>query len=228
MKRVGFLPSESIAQKHTDTPWKKKERDRVLDKFFSGGAGASPRALALKVGRSVKAIQRLIEQITSNEDDRVIRYRPRKRISRKGLRFTQNEMAVIRGNHLKGVPLADTARLLCRDAAEIPGPGSPKEQVMGCKRMQELAPSLDLIWAHRYIYFVYQKPLLLDAAYDMLVKEEIEYGGGSRAFLAIKEHRGWPDHIISLALYLCGKKDVKYPNGKSKLGLDKTERRKRK
>jgi hypothetical protein len=52
---------------------------------------------------------------------------------------------------------------------------------------------------------VYKKPVISDDAYNALVHEVVEYGGGEKAFNAIKLHKGWPDRIKSLALYLVEK-----------------------
>jgi hypothetical protein len=100
----------------------------------------------------------------------------------------------------KKVAVDQIAKLLQRDVKEISGGAS--DEVGKARTFEEVAPRLDLIWAHRYIYFVYKTSLISDEAYDDMVKEEIEFGGGEKAFVTIKLRQGWPDCIKSLALYL--------------------------
>ena len=116
------------------------------------------------------------------------------------MRWTQNELALLKANRDKGVPPQYTARLLCRDENELT---LKKEVQVGKTRsLMSLAPTLDLIWAYRYVHIVYKQSLITDEVYDALVQEEIEYGGGAAAFEAIKHHQGWPERIRSLGLYL--------------------------
>lgn len=202
----GFFKEKEVKNQEADEPWKKSERDIVLDEYCAGRA--HPRELAQRLGRNPKAIKRLIEQFTNNERDRVIRYESFRRTSRKGKKFTQNELRVVKAHQAKGVPAEATARLLCRGIDELVG----KKGLEGATQAKSdgpLAPTLDLIWAHRYIFFVYKSPILSDAAYNALVEEEIEYGGGEKAFQKIKVLQGWPEHIKCLAMYLTLRKDYK-------------------
>jgi hypothetical protein len=196
----GFFKEEEIKNQAADAPWKKSERDYVLDSHLAGGDGSHPRTIAQKIGRNPKAVRRLIEQFTYNERDRVIRYEPFKRTSRKGKKLTQNEIAILKSHKEKGVAIEESAKLLCRGVEELSG--KVKMEAAGVKKFATIAPTLDLIWAHRYIYFVWKTPVISDAAYNDLVKEEMEYGGGGTNFARIKLHQGWPDHIKSLALFL--------------------------
>ncbi len=193
----GFLPEQQVKNKSADEPWKKSETDRMLDLYFNGG---TPVHIAQQLGRNPKAIKRRIEQFRCNERDWATRYEPRQRISRRGKRITENETIILQAHSERKVPIADTARLLARSVQELTLEG--KVGVAEVKKLTCLAPTLDLIWAYRYIHFVYKEQVISDVAYDQLVQEEIEYGGGAPAFAKIKNHQGWPEHIKSLALYL--------------------------
>ena len=76
------------------------------------------------------------------------------------------------------------------------------KQVPAAKADRVFAPSLDLVMAHRYIYHVYKTPIISNKAYDDLFKEEVEYGGGSRALGLTKDGFWGPKRIKTLALYL--------------------------
>lgn len=196
----GFFQDSDVKNKAADAPWMKSERDYVLDAYFAGGEGSNPSSIARKIGRNPKAVKRLLEQFTYNERDRVVVYVPFKRTSRKGRKLTQNEQAVIAAHKERGVNPQDTAKLLCRDVEEFTQ--HKAQEVTKAKDFRALAPTLDIIWAHRYLYFIYKKPILSDEAYDTLVKEEIEYGGGLKTFLKIKDVEVYPSFVRQLALYL--------------------------
>jgi hypothetical protein len=196
----GFFQEQQVNNKQNDQPWKKSERDAMLDAYFAGGNGAHPNVIARKLGRNSKAVKRRIEEYTYNEDDRVAHYEPFRRVSRKGQRWTQNELTLLKANRAKGVEAKHTARLLCRDVNELTL--KKEAQVGKTKSLLSLAPTLDLIWAYRYVHVVYKQQLISDEVYDGLVQEEIEYGGGAAEFEAIKHHQGWPERIRSLGLYL--------------------------
>lgn len=210
IRMSGFFSDDRVKNPQADEPWMKSERDGVLDTYLSGGAGATPKLIAQKIGRNPKAVRRLIEQFTNNERDRVLRYEPFRRISRKGKKFTQNEFAMWKAHVAKEVPAEATAKLFMRGVEELSlKKGLEVNQAKA--KTSSFAPTLDLIWAHRYIYFVYKTPIISDQAYDDLVKEEIEFGGGGDAFEKIKNFRGWPVHITTLALYLTDKPKWKAP-----------------
>jgi len=193
----GFFKDEDIKNKAADEPWKKSERDAVLDAYFAGGNGSHPDTIARKIGRNPKAVRRLLEQFSYNERDRVLCYEPFRRRSRKGHHLTQNERVMMQAHQERGVPVDQTAKLLCRDTAEL----SSKEMDQA-KHARAVAPTIDLFWAHRYIYFAYKAPIISDATYDAMVEEEIEFGGGERAWEAVRSYKGWPDYVKSLAHYL--------------------------
>jgi hypothetical protein len=210
----GFFSDEVVKNEGAGDKWLKgSERDPALDEYF---AGARPDILGIKYKNSPKAfLNSILNKLKSNykkpgyEDGpgRAEKYEPVRRVSRRGKRFTPNEIDFRRAHKKRGIDPAVTAKILCRDVEEITG--KSKTQVAHTKSLRTVAPTMDLIWAHRYIYFVYvkkggmEKPLITDKAYDQLVSEEIEFGGGGPAFERIKNHKGWPKHIISLALYLC-------------------------
>jgi hypothetical protein len=193
----GFFPDKELKNESADEPWKKSETDKMLDLYFEG---AHPKRIAQQLARNPKAVRRRLEQFSYNERDRAVCYDPFRRVSRKKKKMTQNELTMWDAHRERKVPVAITAKVLCRDVTELDG--SSIVGTMKSDEMRGVAPRMDLIWAHRYIHFVWKTPIITDKAYDDLVEEEIEYGGGLKAFATIKLHQGWPDYIKSLALYL--------------------------
>lgn len=198
-----LIPESQIPRtEHANEVWTQAQDDKLLDDYLAGG---SPEVLGIKFKRKPKAIVRRIDYYRDNERDWVLNYKPGNRISRKGKRLTANEKLIIAGHRKKKIAPRLTARVLARDVSEVSSEvQDEKEEVKRKVRnaTTQLAPSLDLIWALRYIYFVYKKPILSDEAYDALVSEEIEYGGGLADFTRIKDHQGWPPYIRALAGYL--------------------------
>jgi ribosomal protein S24E len=200
----GFFSDKEVKNKAADTPWKKSERDHVLDVYFAGGEGANPDVIARKIGRNPKAVKRLLEMFVYDERERATLYEPKKRINRKGLGITKNEQALIDAHKERKVDPKITAKVLCRSVAEVTG--KIDADLRKSKEQRRVFDSgLDLIWAHRYLYFVLQKPILDDQSYNALVIEEVEYGGKLREFEQIKAATEWPDYIRSLAWYLYDK-----------------------
>jgi len=70
--------------------------------------------------------------------------------------------------------------------------------------MKEVAPTCDILLAHRYLYWCAKSPIISDKAYDDAKAEEIEYGGAGDLLKhpAFKKVCDYPDHIRSLALYM--------------------------
>lgn len=193
----GFLPDESVRNKENDTPWMKSDTDKMLDLYFAGEA--SPKRIAQQMGRNPKAINRQLELFRYNEKDRAVRYQPLRRISRKGKRFTENEMELIRTHQERNVPPSATACVLARDVSEVDGsPARDKVLVSG----QKMIPTIDLIYAYRYLWKRMNRKLISDKTYDEMVAEEVEYGGGGPAFAAMKKDEDFPGRIRSLANYL--------------------------
>lgn len=196
----GFFPEEEVKNQSADEPWKRSETDRMLDSYFGG---AHPNRIAQELGRNPKAVKRRLEQFTYNERDRAERYEPFRRLSRKGKKWTENERVMLRSYQEKKIPLEFLAKVLQRDVAEVKGTkiGAAIETMSH----RTIAPTIDLLWAYRYAYFGWKEPLISDEAYDVLVKEEIEFGGGEKAFAYIKSYQGWPNYVKTLALYLAEK-----------------------
>lgn len=198
----GFFDDSEVRNKAADQPWMKSETDRMLDLYFSG---AHPDRVAQELGRNPKAVKRRLEQFTYNERGWAERYDPFRRISRKGKKLTQNETVLLKAHQERGVNIKDTARLMARTASELNAEPSLEVAKSKCS-VAAVASTLDLIWAHRWLFFLRKTPIISDEAYDALVAEEIEYGGGSKAFERIKNWKGFgPGYIRDLALYLHGK-----------------------
>jgi hypothetical protein len=199
----GLLPDKEVKNEQADAPWRRSETDKMLDLYFSG---AHPKHIAVELKRNPKAVRRRLEQFTYNERGWVERYRPRQRNSRKNKRMTETEILILKAHAERKVPIEWTARLLARSVEEFNL--QPKLEVAKAKQNTAcLAPTLDLILAHRHLYFVRKKPIISDAAYDVLVQEEIEYGGGEKAFKEMKDLDKVPHYIRDLALYLEGKNE---------------------
>jgi hypothetical protein len=197
--KEGFFPPSQVKNEAADAPWRKSEMDRMLDLYFNG---AHPDRIAHELKRNPKAVKRRLEQFTYNERSWAERYEPYNRVSRKGKRFTQNETLIIKAHQERDVPVAATARLLSRSLEELTL--EVPMELARCKAVH-VAPTLDVIWAHRWLYFLRKTPIISDAAYDALVQEEVEYSG-SAAFERIKLFRNFgPGYIRDLALYMHGK-----------------------
>jgi len=204
----GFFSDEEVKNKNVDRPWMKADTARMLNLYCAGAA--SPEHIAQEMGRTPKAVKRQLETFTYNEKDRAVRYAAgyqqwqlRGRVSRKGQRFSKNEQIMWDKHRELGVPAAVTAKVFGRPTEELNG--SRVERKVKVVTVKTGVPSIDLIWAYRYIYFVYGKEkegAIPDELYDDMVAEECEYGGGDLRFDDIKKHPGWPEHIRSLALYL--------------------------
>lgn len=189
-------------------PWKRSEKDRLLNMWCAGEASIA--RISLRLDRTPESIRTKIKEFQENLHNRAVNYRPKKRNWRGGMKFTENEELMLKSFVKRGLPLDALAKVLQRPLSELQP--NKRTRVLGdVKEMRKLVPSLDVIWACRYAYFVWckdgRKPLITDKEYDDLVMEEIEYGGGEKEFEKIKQHQGWPDGIKSLALYLAWKKD---------------------
>lgn len=70
--------------------------------------------------------------------------------------------------------------------------------------MKEVAPTCDILLAHRYLFHCAKTPIISDRTYDDAKHEEIEFGAGG-PFLnkpASDKVIDYPPHIRSLAYYL--------------------------
>lgn len=198
----GLLPDKEVRNEQADAPWRRSETDKMLDLYLSG---AHPKHIAVELKRNPKAVRRRLEQFTYNERGWVERYQPRQRNSRKNKRMTETEILILKAHAERKVPIELTARLLARSLDELKL--QPKMEQSKVKQNVCLAPTLDLILAHRHLYFLRKRPVISDAAYDTLVQEEIEYGGGEKAFKEMKDFAKVPLYIRNLALYLEGKNE---------------------
>lgn len=196
----GFFADEEVKNKAADEPWKKSETDKMLDLYFGG---AHPRRIAQILGRNPKAIKRRLEQFTYNERDRAMRYEPRQRASRKGKKFTQNELIMWEEHRKRKIPPEVTAKIFARPVEELNGSKVAKR--MKNNEVKTLVPAMDIVWALRYAHFGWKQPIISDEEYDALVQEECEFGGGTKAFEIIKAHQGWPIYIRALAQYIADK-----------------------
>lgn len=207
---AGFFDEEQVKNVQADEPWKKSERDWVLDTYLAAGEGATPKQMAQKLGRNPKALVRLVQQFCYNEQDRVIHYEPFRRLSRKGKKFTQNELSLWRALADKQVPPAAIAKVLQRDVNELTH--QKESTIAQQKSATPFAPTLDLIWAFRCAHAL-GTPLISDDTYDDLVKEEIEFGGGGPRFARLKAFVGWPPHVRALVAYLTEKQKFEKVGG---------------
>lgn len=205
-EQLGLFDNAVVRNKSADEPWKKSETAKMLDSYL---AGARPERIAQELGRNPKAVKRRLEQFTYNEFDRAVRYEPFRRASRSRMRLTENERLIIKAHRERNVPIEATAKVLARDANEI-DPNREKDAAQVTQR-KEVAASLDLVLAYRYIYFTYKKKIISNKTYDDLKAEEIEFGNGS---YILGDPKRAPGYIKSLALYLVGKHEEQ--NGKTK------------
>ncbi len=196
-EQMGLFSNDELKNELADEPWKKSQTDKMLDLYL---AGAHPIRIAQELGRNPKAVKRRLEQFTYNEKDRAVRYEPFRRVSRKGKKLTQNERVMIQSFQERKLPMAALARVLMRDLHEI-DPDTKGQRKVANDR--QIAPTLDLVLAHRYIYHIWKTPIISDKTYDDLKAEEIEYGTGAKALAG--SPRDCPRHIKSLALYLVDK-----------------------
>lgn len=83
-------------------------------------------------------------------------------------------------------------------------------------RMKEVAPLVDQVLAHRYLFYCSKKPIISNEAYDDAKEEAMEFGGGFDILSEPASDRpvDYPAHIRSLAFYLLYKTEAlkEYPN----------------
>jgi hypothetical protein len=176
--------------------WKKREVDRLLD-FYLSGADLGRIAASLK--RNRKAIVRKLQEYIYNERDRVTNYKPRQRTSRAGKRLTPNERQLIQECRKKKVPDTQIAAVLARPIADLDAEEIPMQKAKA-KNEAPFTNTLNLILAHRYIYHIYKTPVISNATYDALKKEEQRYGPQTDVWADRPRHI--PTHVKTLAVYL--------------------------
>jgi hypothetical protein len=207
-----LFQEDLFKNENNDKPWMKSETDRMLDLYFNG---SDPDRIAYLLKRNPKAVKRRLEQFTYNEDKRAERYDMFERDSRRGKRLTENEKILIKAHVERKVPMEATAALLCRKVEEIRGesiaPSLNKvEDSKGKAKLEHnwlktVAPSLDMLIAHHYLYWQAKQPIISNKEYDDLCEEEIEYGCGRLAVEAIRGFREvlhYPPYIRYLAFYM--------------------------
>lgn len=178
--------------------WTVLEVDKMLDLFL---AGMGPKALAERLNRNPANVRSCLSRFLFDTDGAVSNYRTVKRTSRRGFKWTKNELLLRKAHFKHKIALNRTAGLLNRDLKELDG--HEIRDSIQTNIQKQTAPTLDLIWAHHYLHSI-GKSFLPDTAYDDLVKEEIEFGGGETAFVRVKASllKSYPGRIRSLANYL--------------------------
>jgi hypothetical protein len=71
--------------------------------------------------------------------------------------------------------------------------------------LKQVAPTLDMLIAHHYLYWQAKQPIISNKEYDDLREEEIEYGCGRLAVEALSKFREvqhYPPYIRYLAFYM--------------------------
>jgi hypothetical protein len=191
-----LIPESQIENKRQQLPWKKRERDKVLNLYF---AGTTPDRIAIRIGRNPKAVERLIQEYRYNERNKAVRYEPRRRKSRKGNRMTKNEWLFVKSHDKRNIPREVTARLLARAPGEIlvhelDKDRKSKEVVkietqLKFNFIKPAAVSLDQLIAHIYLRRFAHCKILSDKEYDSAKAEEIEFAG---AKAKIEQAENWP------------------------------------
>lgn len=201
---MNLLPDDVGKNARADQPWLKSETDRMLDLYFDG---CPPDRIAIKLKRNPKAVRRALETFTYNERDRAVRYEPRRRVSRVGRRWTENEILFCQAHQKLQVPSAATVKVLARKLEELSGKPAYRRQLRGLKKFQDLVTTADLAKALRYAYHVWPEQrqyLIADEDYDAILAEEIEFGGFAKTFKQMQTDgpRVCSGAVKALALYL--------------------------
>lgn len=196
-----LFPEEQLTNKAADQPWMKSETDKMLDLYFGG---AHPARIAVLLKRNAKAVTRRIEEFTYNERDRVLRYEPRQRISRKGKRITENEQLIVKAHSERNIAPKETAKVLQRDVSEITDNTKEKADAIQIRQRICQGIGVDLLLAYRYQYYVAKNPIVSDKTYDDLKAEEMEFGTGAQILSQPASDRviDYAPEIRSLAYYL--------------------------
>lgn len=212
-----LFPAGTFEEEQADRPWSQRDTDRMFDLFFEG---ASPRRIAHKLHRTPKSVKVRVMKFARNERNMAEEYRPRSRVYRKGKKWTQNDGRMLKPLRARGVSEAAIGRLLARDPESLPGakPGGftsnvaqPVDRKSGRKRpttikVRMMSDALDLLLAHRFLYYCKASPLLEDREYDKLERETIK-GASDEERRVIEtvssdNPEDYPNHVRSLAGYL--------------------------
>lgn len=179
--------------------------DRILDAYCSERIG--PKEFSIKFECSLPEVKKVIQSALSDAAF-IHAYLPYRRVSRQGMRFTENENRLIQRHQEKGISTEDTARMLMRKPNEVLP--DYKGQI-SIERMKQVAPRVDVLLACRYLYWCTKKKVISDQAYDEAKAEEIEFGGGSDMLTRSASNKvvDYPPHIRSLAFYMLYKEMVR-------------------
>jgi len=201
MKQKGFFEEEVVRNMEADKIWTPEENDRFIELYL---AGTPPDRISILLERNPKSIKRRLEQYTYNERGITERYDPVRRTSRKGKRFTENEMVLRKAWKKNNVPGKAQATFLMREPSEL---GVEGEEMPKLVDMKKVGTGVDLVLAYRYLYYVKGISILSDQAYDSIEKEELEFGANSQILKIPGSDRSedYPPHIRALALYLAFK-----------------------
>lgn len=195
----GFFSDAEVTNASADQPWKRSETDRLLDLYLGGMV---PKRIAVELQRNPKAVKRRLEQFIYNERGWVERYEPKLRISRRGMRFTQNETLLLQSHQQRKVDSKDTARLLQRPVSDFDSDVQSKTFHVDAK---QVGVGVDLVLAYRCAYYCHHISLVTDSAYDALEKEEIEFGQNGHLLkdkVGSDKLEDYPPHIRALTMYL--------------------------
>ena len=224
----GFFPDSAVVNPGQYEPWKKLQRDEALNDYFNG---ADPKQIGVKYKGARRAfLNSILNKLKSDYKGKATRYKPtRHREDRTDKHWTPNEVLFVKFQQKAKIDVEITHKIIMRPIEEIEkkfpeayawaakkkSTADPEykkrkavervEKKIKVNKIRAGVPVMDLIWAYRYIYFVYNKEkrgAIPDSVYDELVEEECEYGAGALQFEEIKTHQGWPEHIRFLASYL--------------------------
>lgn len=207
----GFFPAKSFRPKKEKRSWDGLDTDRAIEFIIQHNwRKLTVQRLARELERTPYSVKRHMQEILYNERGKgALKYKPTKRHSRCGLPFTRFEKKVLIPRHLRDeIPIVVTACILQRKPEEI------REDWTGTKknnRLKDVAPVVDLVLAHRYLYWCAKRPIISDQSYDLLKKEELEFGGGFDLLSEPASSRpcDYPAHIRSLAYYMMFKEEDK-------------------
>lgn len=206
---AGLFPEGTFKPEDADRPWTDADTDRMFDLFF---AGCPPKRMALKLGRTPKSINVRLAKFARNERNMAEEYKPRKRKSRDGERWTENESRFLRPlRNRHGMSNKVIGRLLARSPETLPQGGQqaqpkPRKKARAPIDVRDIDVATDILLAHRFLYYVKATPVLSDCDYDRLEKETL--ANCSKQDRRVIEMVGsdnaddYPNHIRGMASYL--------------------------
>lgn len=221
-------------------PWDSKEQlDAVINRALRGQDYGRIDA-DLKLKRGGYSLKRQVDWLWRNENKRALfNYEPTEVRKWRGEKpLTKREKLIIRYHRRKSIPPKVTGRFLRRKASyvealseadiakeppstEEPRPATDedglrytkikKKSKVGVGSLIDSISTVDIILAHRYLYYCSKHPVISDEAYDTFKHEEAEFGGDSKELAAKVGDKplDFPDHIRSLGYYMLYKHEVK-------------------